>query len=161
MKTMKLAFILFLGLVFLKAAVVNPDKPLKGEWDFKIKKVWEIDRAGNEVLGKPFSLTATEDGTLYVYDAANKINYIFDTDGNFIRAFARSSQGPGEIIGQELIHYVNGKVHIPAMNGIHLFTKDGVYIQTVKQRGRSLDPLILMHEQMDGLGVYLELQNCL
>ena len=146
MKKMNLAFILFLLIAFLQAAVVNPDKPLKGGWDFKLKKVWEIDRAGDDFLGRPFSLTATEDGTLYVYDTANHTNYIFDKDGNLIRAFARRGQGPGEIIGQELIHYVDGKVYIPAQNGINLFTKDGVYIQTVKQEGRSLDPLFFINK---------------
>lgn len=147
MKKMKLEFILFLSIAFFQAAVVNPDKPLKGEWDFKIEKVWEIDRAGVDLLGMPFSLTATEDGILYVYDAANKINYVIDKDGNFIRAFARSGQGPGEIIGQELIHYVNGKVYIPTRNGINLFTKEGEYIQTVKQEGRPLNPRIFLSEE--------------
>jgi len=146
MKKMKLAFILFLLVPFLQAGVVNSDKPLKGEWDFNLQKIWEIKRAGADVLGRPFSLTATEDGILYVYDTANQINYIFDKDGNFIRAFAKSGQGPGEIIGQELTYYVNGKVYIPAMNGINLFTKDGVYIQTVKQEGRPLDPRIFLNK---------------
>jgi hypothetical protein len=81
-KKMKLVFILLLSIALFQAAVVNPDKPLKGEWHFKLKKVWEIDRAGDDVLGKPFSLTTTEDGILYVYDAANNINYIFDKEGN-------------------------------------------------------------------------------
>ncbi len=96
-------------------------------------------------MGRPFSLTATDDGILYVYDAANRINYVFDKNGNFIRAFAKTGQGPGEVIGQELIHYVNGKVYIPAMNGINLFTKDGVFIQTVKQEGRRLNPRIFLN----------------
>jgi hypothetical protein len=145
MKKMKLAFILFLLVALSQAAVVNPDKPRKGEWDFKLKKVWEIDRAGDDLLGRPFSLTATEDGILYVHDAANRINYIFDKDGNFIRAFARRGQGPGEVIGQELTHYVNGQVYIPAQNGINLFTKDGVYIQTVNRQGGPLNVRVFLN----------------
>ena len=77
MKKTKLAFILLLSIAFFQAAVVNRDKPRKGEWDFKLEKVWEIDRAGDDLLGRPFSLTATEDGILYVYDTANDTNYIF------------------------------------------------------------------------------------
>lgn len=146
MKKTKMAFILFLSFVFFQAAVVNPDKPRKGEWDFKLEKIWEIDRAGDDVLGKPFSLTAAEDGTLYIYDPANDVNYIFDKYGNFIRAFARSGQGPGEVMGQELIHVVNGKVYIPAINGIKVFTKNGEFIQTLKQEGRPLDPRIFLNE---------------
>ena len=143
---MRLEFALLLLVAFFQVPVVNPDKPLRGEWDFKIKKVWEVDRAGDDVLGKPFSLTAAEDGILYVYDTANNVTFIFDKDGNFIRAFARSGQGPGEVMGQELIHLVNGKVFIPARNGIKVFTKDGEFIQTVKQEGRPLDPCIFLNE---------------
>ena len=143
---MRLEFAFVLLVAFIQAPVVNPDKPLKGEWNFKIEKVWEIDRAGDDVLGKPFSLTATEDGILYVYDTANNVTFIFDKDGNFIRAFARSGQGPGEVMGQELIHLVNRKVFIPARNGIKVFTKDGEFIRTVKQEGRQLDPSIFLNE---------------
>lgn len=92
MKKMKLAFIIFLLSPFLRAGVVNPDKPIKGEWDFKLEKVWEIDRAGNEVFGHPFSLMATKDEILYVYDKDNKVNFIFDKNGYLIKAFAKSGQ---------------------------------------------------------------------
>ena len=146
MKKMKLAFILFLLMGSLQAAVVNRDKPRQGEWDFKLKKVWEIDKAGNDVFGMPFSLTATEDGILYVYDARNQTNYIFGRDGNFVRAFARTGQGPGEIIGQELIHDVGGQVYIPARNGINLFTRDGEYLRTLPLEDRSLYPQIFLNK---------------
>jgi hypothetical protein len=146
MKKMRLEFALFLLVAFFQTPVVNPDKPLRGDWDFKLEKVWEVDRAGDDVLGRPFSLAATEDGILYVYDTASQINYIFDKDGNFVRTFARSGQGPGEVMGRELIHLVNGKVYIPARNGIQVFTKDGEYVQTLKQEGSSLDPRIFLNE---------------
>jgi len=135
MKKLRLALILFLSAAFFQAAVVNPDRPRKGDWDFRLEKVWEIDKAGDDLLGRPFSLTATEDGFLYVFDTAHRTNFVFDKDGKFVRAFARSGQGPGEVQGQELIHYVNGKVYIPAPNGIHVYTKDGVYIQTLRPEG--------------------------
>jgi hypothetical protein len=146
MKTLKLSFVLFLLLpqAIFQADVVNPDRPLKGEWDFKLNKVWEIGRAGEDVFGFPFSLTAAENGTLYVYDSANRINYIFDKDGNFLRAFARRGQGPGEVMGQDLIHYIDGKVYIPTLNGIHIFTADGIHVQTVKQESSPLIPRIFL-----------------
>jgi hypothetical protein len=50
------------------------------------------------------------------------------------------------LIGQELIHYVDGEVYIPATNGINLFTKEGVYVQTVKQEGRWLHPRIILNK---------------
>jgi hypothetical protein len=36
----------------LSPLVKNPDKPLKGLWDFNPKKAWEIENAGDEVIGK-------------------------------------------------------------------------------------------------------------
>lgn len=52
--------------------VVNKDKPQIGEWDFKLEKVWETDRAGDEVLGHPQGMIVSDDGILYVNDPANR-----------------------------------------------------------------------------------------
>lgn len=136
-----------LMVVFLAIALVvfsGPDKPLQGEWDFKLQKAWEVDKAGDEVLGFPFSLMATGKGDLYVFDAANDANYIFDKNGHFVRAFARKGQGPGEVQGQGRTYHVDGKVFIRAMGGIHVFTGDGDFIETIKMEGGSLYPRILL-----------------
>jgi hypothetical protein len=132
-------------LALILVLVTGPDKPRRGEWDFKLTKVWEVDRAGDEVLGFPFSLMATDNGNLYVFDAANDANYIFDEDGRFVRAFARRGQGPGEVTGQDRTHSVEGKVYIPAATGIHVFTEDGDYIETVKLEGGSLNPRLFLN----------------
>lgn len=131
----------------LLADVTNRDKPLKGEWDFKLEKIWEIDRAGDDVFGQPFSMTVSDDGMLYVFDPKNGVNYIFDKDGKFINAFAREGQGPGEIIRQEFTHLVGDKVVIPGMNGIHFFSKQGEYIKTIKQEEMGRDPRIFIDEE--------------
>jgi hypothetical protein len=138
----KIILVLFPVLLgaFILVLIATPDRPRKGEWDFKLQKAWEVDKAGDEVLGFPFSLMATDKGNLYVFDAANNANYIFDKNGRFLRAFARRGQGPGEVMGQDRTHYVDGKVHIPAMSGIHVFTEDGDYIETVKLEVGSLNP---------------------
>ncbi len=126
-KRISLAVIPILLLALILVLIANPDKPRKGEWDFKLTKIWEVDRAGDEVLGFPFSLMATDKGALYVFDAANNANYIFDKDGHFIRAFARRGQGPGEVLGQDRTHSVDGKIYIPAVSGIHVFAEDGEF----------------------------------
>jgi hypothetical protein len=145
-KKTALAFIPVLLLAVVLVVVMGPDKkPREGEWDFKLQKVWEVDRAGDEVLGFPFGLMATDKGNLYVFDAANNANYIFDKDGRFLRAFAKRGQGPGEVMGQDKVHYADGKVYIPAMSAIHVFTADGDYIETVKLEGGSLYPRIFLN----------------
>jgi len=139
-KKISLAIIPVLLLALILVLAAGPDKPRRGEWDFKLTKIWEVDKAGDGVLGFPFSLMATDKGNLYVFDAANNANYIFDEDGRFVRAFARRGQGPGEVQGQNRTHSVDGKVYIAAANGIHIFAEDGEYIETVKLEGGSLNP---------------------
>jgi len=48
-------------------------------------------------------------------------------------------------MGQELTHYVDGEVYINAMNGINHFSKEGGYIQTLRQEGRPLDPRFFLN----------------
>jgi hypothetical protein len=138
--------LLFCGLL-LHADIKNRDKPAKGDWDFKMEKIWEIEKAGDEILGQPFSMTVSDDGILYVFDPKNGFNYIFNKDGNFINAFGKEGQGPGEIIRQELTHLVGDKVIIPGMNGVHFFTKQGEYVKTVKQEEIQRDPRIFIDEE--------------
>ena len=57
---------------FLSAEIVNPDKPKRGVWDFKLEKVWQIERAGEDVFGRPFSVLVSDKGFVYLYDAGNE-----------------------------------------------------------------------------------------
>lgn len=52
----------------LSADIENPDKPKKGIWDFKLERIWQIERAGEDVFGRPFSLLVSEEGYVYLYD---------------------------------------------------------------------------------------------
>lgn len=129
------------------AETKSRDKPAKGEWNFHLEKVWEIDKAGEDAFGQPFSLNVLQESWLYVFDPKNDTNYIFDSEGGFVKAFARGGQGPGEIIRQELIHIVGDRLIIPGMNGIHYFTKNGDYLKTVKQEKDPLDPRLFIGEE--------------
>ena len=115
---------------FLFSEVKNRDKPVKGEWDFRLEKVWEVEKAGEDVFGRPFTLTVTEDETVYVFDAKNDVNYIFNRNGAFLKKFGRSGQGPGEIVGQERTHLLPGQLAIIGRNGIHYFAREGEYLKT-------------------------------
>jgi hypothetical protein len=119
--------------VLLFSDIQNRDKPLKGQWDFRLEKVWEVDKAGEDVFGRPFTLTVAEDETIYVFDVRNNLNYIFNRDGVFMKAFGRSGQGPGEIVGQERTHLISGLLAIIGRNGIHYFSRNGEYLKTTGQ----------------------------
>lgn len=147
MKRYLLTSILLICGLFLYADIKNRDKPAKGEWDLRMEKIWEIEKAGDEIFGLPFSMTVSDDGMLYVFDPKNGTNYIFDKDGTFINAFAKEGQGPGEIIRQERTHLVGDKVIIHGMNGTHYFTKQGEYVKTIKQEEVQPDPRIFIDEE--------------
>jgi hypothetical protein len=124
--------IVFLALpvVLLFSDVVNPDRPLKGEWDLDLQLVWEIDRAGPEVFLQPDGLKAAEDGTLYVHDGMNRVNYIFDPGGRFVRSFGKKGQGPGEIQDQKSSFLVGQTVVVVDTAKIHYFSRDGEYLKS-------------------------------
>jgi hypothetical protein len=113
--------------------VANKDKPQRGEWDFKLEKVWEIGRAGESVLGLPQGLLVSDDGTLYLNDEANRTDYIFGPAGEFLGSFAKRGEGPGEIQRHGRFFSADGKVIIPDMGRIHYFTTKGEYLTTVRK----------------------------
>ncbi len=143
---------------FLFSDIKNRDKPLKGEWDFHLEKVWEVEKAGESVFGRPFTLTVAEDETMYVFDAKNDENYIFNGDGTFVKAFGRSGQGPGELTGQERTQIIDGKLAIIDRKGIHYFSRDGQYLKTTGQDKIRQPPQIILSEDefiafpMTGIG---------
>jgi hypothetical protein len=118
--------------IALTSQVRNPDKPLKGEWDFKPVKLWSIDSAGDEVLARPGQLLAAPDGTLYIHDRKQQINHIFNANGKYIKSFGKRGEGPGEIKQQGKMHLFGNTLVIPDINRIHYFRKDGTFIKQVK-----------------------------
>jgi hypothetical protein len=130
----KKSFVLILLTLFPMAGilpqVVNKDKPRHGEWDLKPEKVWETGRAGDEVLGLPQGMLVLDDGVVFLSDVANRKDYIFGPDGHFVRSFAPSGQGPGEVQRHGRFFLVDDKVIIPDMGRIHYFTKEGGYLRT-------------------------------
>lgn len=125
--------LLIFPMVGILADVVNKDKPQRGEWDFKLEKVWEIGGAGDEVLGLPQGMLVSDEGLLYLNDEANRKDYIFGPDGDLIGSFAKRGEGPGEVQRHGRFFIAGDKVIIPDVGRIHYFTKEGQYVRTVKK----------------------------
>jgi hypothetical protein len=142
----------------LYSDIRNRDKPLKGEWNFHLEKVWEVEKAGESVFGRPFTLTVAEDEMIYIFDAKNDENYILDKNGVFIKTFGRSGQGPGELTGQERTRIIDGKLALTDRKGIQYFSRDGVYLKTTGQDKIRQPPQIILGEDefiafpMTGIG---------
>lgn len=126
---------LFLTLLFLNTQVfaeevVNMDKPKKGDWDFGLTKIWELEEINHEVFGGINMITSDEYGTVYVVDSKRSNVYILDKDGTFISAFGKRGEGPGEIKKMGRCFLANNKLIFPDGSRIHYFSTKGDYIET-------------------------------
>ena len=113
--------------------VANKDKPQRGEWDLKLEKVWEIDKAGDEVLGRPQGMLVSDDGVLYLGDDGNRKDYIFGPGGDLRGSFAKRGEGPGEVQRHGRFFFADDKVIIPDMGRIHYFSRTGEYLTTIRK----------------------------
>jgi hypothetical protein len=143
---MLLIFPFFLLPLVAEPGVKNPDRPLKGEWDFKPEHVWTSGKAGEESLARPGALLVSDDGTVYVYDPKNRKNYMFNKEGKFIKSFARRGEGPGEVRSQGPFFLVNEKIIIPEWGRVHYFTKNGDYIKSKALTGVQRMPAFFLDE---------------
>jgi hypothetical protein len=132
-----LAFILLLPLVHL-SATENRDKPLKGHWDLEMKKIRQMESAGDDVFGSIQNIVAAKNGWLYILDDKNEKIYIFNKEGNFISAFGRKGEGPGEIrafgAGKQLFAVADTLVYADR-GTLHYFNLEGKYIKSVRIPG--------------------------
>jgi len=122
---------------------VNKDRPQRGEWDFRLKKVWETASAGDEVLGLPQGIIISDEGTLYLSDAANRKDYMFDPDGGFVGSFAARGEGPGEVQRHGRFFFGGDKLIIADIGRLHYFTKEGKFLTTVR---RDCEPHAILDE---------------
>ncbi len=133
-KRISIPFLLiFVPAIMLFSELVNKDKPRKGEWDLKLKKVWEIGKAGGDVLGRPQGILVSDDGTLYLNDEANRKDHIFSPDGRWLGSFAARGEGPGEVRRHGRFFFAEGQVIIPDAGRIHYFSREGGYLRTVQK----------------------------
>ena len=145
-KTLWFYGIMLIVVPLLLSEVKNADKPLRGDWDFKPAEQWEIDSAGTDVFGIPANIQVSDEGYLYVYDRENKRNYIFDSDGNFIKTYGARGQGPGEARSQDSSFLVGDKLLIVDVGRIHYFRLDGTYLHSVVNSLYSRRPVFFLNE---------------
>jgi hypothetical protein len=119
--------------IFLFSQVKNPDKPLRGKWDFQVRNEWEIENAGDDVFGDIQNICSAKDGRIYILDSKNFKIYIFNKEGKFISYFGRKGEGPGEIrnfrSGEQLF-VVDNTIIYADRGRIHYFSLDGTFKKT-------------------------------
>lgn len=133
-KTNVFLLLISFSTISLFAQIRNPGKPLKGIWDFQLKKIWEVEEAGKDILGEVQNLAAAKDGRVYAADSKNHKIFIFSKEGKFISSFGPRGEGPGEIrtygSGDQLF-VVNNNVIFVDRDKVHYFTPDGKYEKSI------------------------------
>jgi hypothetical protein len=94
MKQIVLLILLLFAAFLMTAEVKNPDKPLKGEWDLKPEKVWELTDANGKVFTTPdFVVSDHLAVNLGPYSDSQAMD-IFSLDGKYLyRALFKPENG--------------------------------------------------------------------
>ena len=90
---------------------MNPDKPLQGDWDLKVKKMWEVSDIDGNPLAAPM-ITVSEEESTFVFDQTLCLNVSLDKDGKLIALFGKRGQGPGEVVNELFFFPVEDKLII-------------------------------------------------
>jgi hypothetical protein len=146
MKKFFLFFIVLIMLSLLFADVKNPDKPLKGEWNFNSQKEWEIDRIGDKLFERPSELRASQDEMLYFHDFGHKMSYVFDHTGEFINSFAKQGAASGEVDRYINCFIADDKVVIGTPDKLHFYTQEGTFIKSYENNLFERFPLLFISE---------------
>lgn len=154
MKILCFVLSLFLCISLLSAGVKNPDKPLKGEWDFNLKKVWEINRANDEPFAMPGELMVIKNGHPVFRDFMKNKSYIFTRSGKYINSFAQQGKNPGEVSRYLNRFFVEDKIVIGSPDNLHFFTEQGKFIKSFPNNLYECFPLHFINENefLYGLG---------
>lgn len=136
-------FIFCLTLFASGDIIENKDKPLKGEWDFNLQKVWEVENAGEDVMVRARSVLADDEGNVYVFEFTQSKFFVFDPNGTFLYSFGKKGEGPGEIKNAFSFFLLNDMIIVPEMGKFSFFTLKGKFIKSINT-GRMIAPLAFL-----------------
>ena len=153
--TFILFFVFLLHLWITGTHVKNADQPEKGTWDFKLKKEWDVETLGEDVLVEVRSIQVDEKGNLYVPESKLKKIFVLDPDGKQQYAFGKTGEGPGEFKFLFNFFLVDQYLVVPEMGKIHFFSRKGDFLKDINP-GRMIFPRLFIDEKkiikLSGLG---------
>lgn len=141
------------------------DKPIHGEWDFKLKRAWEISQLGDHFMEKIRGIAVGNDNKLFLWQTKYLKVLVCDTKGTFLYAFAGIGEGPGEIMDKyaSSLFLRDNRIIIHERNGgrVSRFLPDGTFQNSkrIKKMKYShalktyLDPHRFLYLE-NGLGIY-------
>lgn len=130
------------------ATVKNPEKPEKGQWDFKPQKKWQLDAIGNDLLVNVSDIKADQKGNLYIAEVKNMKFYILNPDGKLLASFGKKGQGPGELANISTFYLFKNYLIVPDLAIIHYFSTKGELIKDVKLKKWLHHQLLIDEDQL-------------
>lgn len=134
MPKMKLTVILLafftVNLLLWSTEVRNLDKPLKGDWNFQLEKVWEIDTIGEDILTQVNNIRIDEGGNIYLLENRLTKVFILDPSGKLQFSFGKQGEGPGEIKLPMGLFLKGDQIIVSDLGRFHYFSRTGQFIQT-------------------------------
>ncbi len=123
------------------AVVTNKDKPLKGDWDFKPEKIWEVGNAGDSLLVEIRQFRVDDAGRVYVLEGKQLKIHVFSPEGKHLFSFGQKGEGPGEFKFIFTFFLLDDLLIVPDMGRFHYFEKkNGNYLKTIALQSSGMFP---------------------
>lgn len=132
MKTpMLLALLSIVVIIMCDGCAQKSETSAAQEWAFKMEKVWEIQRIGEDELQRPAEPRVAVDGTLYIHDFERHLSYIVDSNCKLVGTFAPRGSAEGEVSFYFNCFPAGDHVAICAPDKLHFFTSQGQFVKAV------------------------------
>lgn len=146
MKRMIVFFILFLFmLIHAGFGEKQADRPLKGQWDFRMEKVWELDSIDGNVFANIRAVEVTPAGNLLVMDESHFKVHIISPEGKLIASFGKKGEGPGETRLMRQMLVTGESIIIPDRGRLSYFSHAGQF-KEVKILPAQLEPQVFIDD---------------
>ena len=134
MRIFILLFIMVLCFTAFAGEITNSAVPLKGKWHFNLRKMWEVNSAGDDLLGEVRNIQVDKNGRTYFYDFKLKKFFVLNPNGKFRLSFGRPGEGPGEYRRVQGFFLVDNTLVVSDERKVIYFTKEGKFESDIVPR---------------------------
>lgn len=136
MNKLFMIILLSMFLSFCGSKTEDTGKPIHGEWDFQLKKIWETNQIGSHPVDKIHTIGVNKDGKIFLWEGKQLKVLVCNADGTFLSEFGRRGEGPGEFMDPWATRMFlrEDKVILHESNKarIHIYAQDNSFIETKK-----------------------------